>query len=85
MWNAYPYTPVDSKTGKWNRTPKDDEIENEGKFFFNKLLKLFPLENFIAVGRTAVRAYDIFGIKDYKCVRHPSFGGKRSLLMDYLN
>ncbi len=80
LWNAYPFSPYYSMTNKPNRKPTNAEIENVGKKYFEKLLKLIPVKNFVAVGKVAESAYKIFGITDYESIRHPSFGGKSEFI-----
>lgn len=76
LWNAYPFSPFNSTTNKPNRKPTTAEIASDGKKYFEKLIKLIPVKNFVAVGKVAESAYKIFGIQDYESIRHPSFGGK---------
>ncbi len=80
LWNAYPFSPFNSKTNKPNRKPTNAEIENVGKKYFEKLLKIIPVKNFVAIGKVAESAYKLFGINDFESIRHPSFGGKSEFI-----
>ena len=80
MWNAYPFYPLDNINDKPNRKPKPEEIDELGKKYFDKLLKLIPVENFVAVGDVAEKALKRFGFVNIEKIPHPSYGTKSKFI-----
>lgn len=80
MWNAYPFYPHDNINDKPNRKPKPEEIDELGKKYFNKLIELIPVENFVAVGNVAEKTLKRFGIANVHCIPHPSYGNKSKFI-----
>lgn len=80
LWNAFPFSPFKKNSQTPNRTPSINEIELLGKKYFLKLIKIIPVNNFVAVGKVASKAFEIFGINSYQSISHPSYGHKKDFV-----
>ena len=74
LWNTLPFYPHDKLNNKNNRTPTSEEIETFGHKPFDKLIAMFPIKNFVAVGRSAEKTLKGFGLKNIHSIPHPSYG-----------
>lgn len=74
LWASFPFHPHEGDLDT-NRTPTSEELL-VGRSFLLKLLKDWPIEKVIAVGRVAERT---LGTLQVSCahVRHPARGGRR--------
>ena len=75
LWNVFPFHPHQPGQPATNRKPTVKELAL-GEPFVRLLLDLLPIQSVVAVGNTAERALQRWGINCVK-VRHPSYGGKR--------
>jgi uracil-DNA glycosylase len=78
LWNAYPFHPFRHGNPLSNRVPTAAELAI-GLLFVHMLLRLFPIEQVVAIGNQAAASLTRLGIAHEK-VRHPSMGGKRSFV-----
>ena len=74
LWNAFPFHPFHAGEPDSNRCPDKGELEI-GRQFITELLRLFPIEQVVAVGNQAALSLTLLEIEHVK-VRHPSQGGK---------
>lgn len=74
LWNAYPIHPHMPHQPASNRAPTTAELQ-AGVEILADLLRLYPIEQVIAVGNKAAAALTAGGISAAK-VRHPSHGGR---------
>jgi uracil-DNA glycosylase len=75
LWNAFPFHPFHAGNPLSNRMPTPAELAI-GAPFITHLLRLFPIEQVVAIGNQASFSLARLGV-DYEKVRHPSQGGKR--------
>lgn len=75
LWNAFPFHPFHAGNPLSNRMPTGAELAI-GAPFITQLLRLFPIEQVVAIGNQASLSLTRLGIEHEK-VRHPSQGGKR--------
>lgn len=78
IWNIFPFHPHDTSKKKSNRTPTETELEL-GKVYLNLLLKIFNIDNIIALGRKPESKLKGFGYH-YGYIRHPANGGKNKFV-----
>jgi uracil-DNA glycosylase len=78
LWNAFPFHPFARGNPHSNRMPANAELAI-GERFIDWLLRLFPIEQVVAVGNQADASLTRMGIEHVK-VRHPSQGGKRKFV-----
>lgn len=74
LWNAFPFHPFHPGQPDSNRVPSAAELLLGGTFI-ERLLRLFPIEQIVAIGNQASLSLTRMGIAHEK-VRHPSQGGK---------
>lgn len=74
LWNAFPFHPFRPGEPNSNRVPSAAELLL-GERFIDRLLRLFPIEQIVAIGNQASLSLTRMGIEHEK-VRHPSQGGK---------
>lgn len=74
LWNAFPFHPFHAGEPDSNRVPSAAELLL-GSQFIERLLKLFPIEQIVAIGNQASLSLTRLGLAHEK-VRHPSQGGK---------
>jgi uracil-DNA glycosylase len=74
LWNAFPFHPFHPGEPNSNRVPSAAELLL-GQDFIEKLLRLFPIDQIVAIGNQASLSLTRLGIEHEK-VRHPSQGGK---------
>jgi len=74
LWNAFPFHPFHAGEPDSNRVPSAAELLL-GERFIARLLKLFPIEQIVAIGNQASLSLTRMNIGHEK-VRHPSQGGK---------
>jgi uracil-DNA glycosylase len=74
LWNAFPFHPFHEGDPNTNRVPSAAELLL-GQRFIERLLKLFPIEQIVAIGNQASLSLTRLGLAHEK-VRHPSQGGK---------
>ena len=86
MFPAFPFHPHKQGEYESNRPPTKNELKI-GQEYLKKLINIFNINNFIAVGRKAeVTLMDMNIIAPY--VRHPSNGGAKNFkegLINYFN
>jgi hypothetical protein len=75
LWNAFPFHPFHAGNPLSNRMPTPAELAI-GAPFITTLLRLFPIEQVVAIGNQASFSLARLGV-DHEKVRHPSQGGKR--------
>ena len=75
LWNAFPFHPFHADQPDSNRVPSAAELLL-GQPFIEQLLRLFPIERIVAIGKQAALSLTRLGIAHDK-VRHPSQGGKQ--------
>jgi uracil-DNA glycosylase len=78
LWNAFPFHPFRPRNPQSNRAPTPAELEIGGHFI-EWLLRLFPIEQVVAIGNHASMSLTRLGIEHEK-VRHPSQGGKQKFV-----
>jgi uracil-DNA glycosylase len=78
LWNAFPFHPFRPGNAQSNRAPTPAELEIGGHFI-EWLLRLFPIEQVVAIGNHASMSLTRLGIEHEK-VRHPSQGGKQKFV-----
>lgn len=74
LWNAFPFHPYEAGNPRSNRMPTAAELL-AGEEFIEALIRIFGIEQVVAVGNHAERSLTRLGIAHTK-VRHPSQGGK---------
>ena len=74
LWNAFPFHPFHAGDPDSNRVPTAAELLL-GQHFIERLLRLFPIEQIVAIGNQASLSLTRLGLQHEK-VRHPSQGGK---------
>lgn len=74
LWNAFPFHPFHAGEPDTNRVPSTAELLL-GETFIQRMLKLFPIEQIVAIGNQASLSLTRMDIEHEK-VRHPSQGGK---------
>lgn len=74
LWNAFPFHPFHAGNADTNRLPTAAELLI-GQRFIRMLLRLFAIEQVVAVGNSAASSLQRLEIPHEK-VRHPSQGGK---------
>ena len=74
LWNAFPFHPFHAGEPNSNRVPSAAELLL-GSRFIERLLRLFPIEQIVAIGNQASLSLTRLGL-DHEKVRHPSQGGK---------
>ena len=74
LWNAFPFHPFHPGEADSNRVPSAAELLL-GEKFIARLLRLFPIEQIVAIGNQASLSLTRMNIEHEK-VRHPSQGGK---------
>jgi hypothetical protein len=75
LWNAFPFHPFHAGRPFSNRVPSPAELA-VGAPFITRLVRLFGIEQVVAIGNQASLSLTRLGI-DHTTVRHPSMGGKR--------
>lgn len=75
LWNAFPFHPFHAGEPNSNRVPTAAELLL-GQHFIERLLRLFPIRQLVAIGNQASLSLTRMGIAHEK-VRHPSQGGKQ--------
>jgi uracil-DNA glycosylase len=78
LWNAFPFHPHAAGNPHSNRMPTAGELAI-GEPFIEWVLRLFPIEEVVAVGNQAAASLTRLGVEHVK-VRHPSQGGKRKFV-----
>lgn len=78
LWNAFPFHPFARGNPHSNRMPTNGELAI-GQRFIEWLLRLFPIEEVVAIGNQADASLTSMAIEHVK-VRHPSQGGKRKFV-----
>jgi len=78
LWNAFPFHPFAGEDPLTNRLPSSAELAI-GRSFIARLLRLFPIEQTVAVGNAAASSLQRLGVPHVQ-VRHPSQGGKRKFV-----
>jgi uracil-DNA glycosylase len=78
LWNAFPFHPFRPGNAQSNRAPTPAELEI-GERFIEWLLRLFPIEQVVAIGNHASMSLTRLDIEHEK-VRHPSQGGKQKFV-----
>jgi uracil-DNA glycosylase len=78
LWNAFPFHPFHRGKADSNRVPDAGELAI-GRPFIERLLRLFPISQVVAVGNQASASMTKIGI-DHVKVRHPSMGGKNQFV-----
>jgi uracil-DNA glycosylase len=78
LWNAFPFHPFHHGTHWSNRMPDSSELAL-GRPFIEMVLKLFPIDEVVAVGNHAAATMTKLGIAHTK-IRHPSMGGKNQFV-----
>lgn len=74
LWNAFPFHPFHAGDPNTNRVPTSQELEI-GQRFIGWMLRLFDVEQVVAIGNQASASLGRMEIEHTK-VRHPSQGGK---------
>jgi uracil-DNA glycosylase len=74
LWNAFPFHPFHENEPDSNRVPSAAELLI-GETFIAMLLRLFAIEQIVAIGNQASLSLTRMNIEHVK-VRHPSQGGK---------
>lgn len=78
IWNIYPFHPHAPENFRTNRTPTRDELI-KGKIFLKELLKMFDIQQIVALGRKPESQLIDLGFS-YTYLRHPANGGKRKFV-----
>jgi uracil-DNA glycosylase len=78
LWNAFPFHPFRPGNPQSNRAPTPAELAIGGRFI-EWLLRLFPIEQVVAIGNHASASLTRLAIAHEK-VRHPSQGGKQKFV-----
>jgi uracil-DNA glycosylase len=78
LWNAFPFHPFVAGNPLSNRTPTPAELEI-GERFLTRLIRLFDIEQVVAIGNQASFSLTRLGVPHEK-VRHPSQGGKNKFV-----
>jgi hypothetical protein len=78
LWNAFPFHPYKGENLRSNRAPNREELL-VGKRVLKRLIQLFPIRTYVAVGQKASNQLEQMEIP-FQAVRHPSFGGKKDFL-----
>jgi uracil-DNA glycosylase len=78
LWNAFPFHPFQAGKPLSNRVPTPAELA-VGARFIEQLLRLFDMDEVIAIGNQADASLASLGIAHHK-VRHPSMGGKNEFV-----
>jgi uracil-DNA glycosylase len=78
LWNAFPFHPFVHGDPRSNRMPAAEELRI-GERFLAWLIRLFPIEQVVAIGNHAGASLTRLGIEHTK-IRHPSQGGKRKFV-----
>lgn len=78
LWNAFPFHPFKGEDLRSNRAPNREELM-VGKRVLKRLIQVFPIRTYIAVGQKAALQLEQMEIP-FHPVRHPSFGGKKDFL-----
>jgi uracil-DNA glycosylase len=78
LWNAFPFHPFHDGNPFSNRAPSAGELEI-GARFIAMLLRLFTIEQVVAIGNHASTSLTEMNIAHTK-VRHPSNGGKNKFV-----
>lgn len=79
LWNAFPFHPYKGENLQSNRAPNREELL-VGKRVLKRLIHLFPIRTYIAVGQKSAVQLEQMEIP-FQAVRHPSFGGKKDFLL----
>jgi len=74
LWNAFPFHPFQPGDPNSNRVPSAAELLI-GQPFIERVLRLFPITQIVAIGNQASLSLTRLEIEHTK-VRHPSQGGK---------
>ena len=74
LWNAFPFHPFHAGDANTNRVPTSAELL-VGQPFIERMLRLFPIRQVVAIGNQASGSLARMEIEHVK-VRHPSQGGK---------
>ena len=74
MWNAFPFHPHKKNNTESNRKPSNEELHT-GKLILSEILKMYNINNIIALGNTAQETLAKIGITCNK-IRHPANGGE---------
>jgi uracil-DNA glycosylase len=74
LWSAFPFHPHKEGDPMSNRLPTKFELD-QGKPIFQELIKMFSIEEVVAVGNIAHLSLAAAGM-DVTKIRHPSHGGK---------
>ncbi len=72
FWNIFPFHPYKPEKPHSYRHPSSEEIKSTREIL-KEFLNLFPEAQVFTVGKIAK---DYFDNKNFKSLRHPSFGGK---------
>lgn len=75
LWNAFPFHPFYAGQPDSNRVPTAAELLL-GEPFIRELMRLFPIEQVVAIGNQAATSLTRMSVAHTK-VRHPSQGGKQ--------
>jgi uracil-DNA glycosylase len=78
LWNAFPFHPFHAGKPHSNRVPTAAELAT-GAQFIEMLLRLFDMDEVIAIGNQAAASLTAIGVPHHK-VRHPSMGGKNEFV-----
>lgn len=78
LWNAFPFHPFVRGNPMSNRAPTAEELRIDAPFL-EQLIRLFPIDQVVAIGNLASRSLTSLGIGHEK-VRHPSQGGKKKFV-----
>ncbi len=78
LWNAFPFHPFHPGNPHSNRVPTPAELAL-GTEFIEMLLRLFDMDEVVAIGNQAAASLTSMGIPHHK-VRHPSMGGKNEFV-----
>ena len=78
LWNAFPFHPFVAGNPFSNRLPTSAELAI-GAPFIVRLMRLFAIEEVVAIGNAASSSLTRLGIPHEK-IRHPSQGGKQKFV-----
>ena len=78
LWNAFPFHPFVAGNPFSNRLPTSAELAI-GAPFIVRLMRLFGIEEVVAIGNAASTSLTRLGIPHEK-IRHPSQGGKQKFV-----
>jgi uracil-DNA glycosylase len=78
LWNAFPFHPFLAGDPDTNRCPTPAELA-AGEPFIAALLRLFPIQQVVAIGNQAAASLHRMNVAHVK-VRHPSMGGKNQFV-----